>query len=108
MTQETTERLLSDHPDLAGLDVSAGGISGALAAMRGSGLAGSLVAVGYNLTEVKRAAFLDGALTLVISHPLDQLARAAMGGMVRSCLSVGNVGPITMIVPFELFTRENL
>ena len=39
VAQEMTEKLLRDHPDLAGLYVAGGGITGALAALRASGRA---------------------------------------------------------------------
>jgi len=51
VAQEMTEKLLTDHPDLAGLYISGGGISGALAALRASGRAGKMVVVGYDLTH---------------------------------------------------------
>lgn len=108
VAQEMTEKLLADQPDLAGLYISGGGISGALAALRGSGRAGQVTVVGYDLTDVTRSALLEGILTLVISHPLDQLARAAITGMVRSQLAGDRNTPLTTIAPFELFTRENL
>jgi LacI family transcriptional regulator len=106
VAQDLTERMLADHPDLAGLYISGGGISGALAALRAGGRAGSLVVVGYDLTEVTRAALLDGSMTLVISHPLARLARDAVDGMVRACANPGSTQ--TSIVPFEIFTRENI
>ena len=106
VAQEMTERLLGEHPDLAGLYVSGGGISGALAALRGSGQAGSIVVVGHDLMEVTRAALLDGTLNLVISHPLDRLAAKAIEGMIRACALPGSTQ--TSIVPFEIYTRENL
>lgn len=106
VAQEMTEKLLADHPDLAGLYISGGGISGALAALRGSGRAGSIVVVGYDLTDVTRAALLDGTMTLIISHPLARLARKAVDGMIRACVSPGSNH--TSIVPFEIFTRENI
>ena len=106
VAQEMTERLLGEHPDLAGLYVSGGGISGALAALRGSGRAGSIVVVGHDLMDVTRAALLDGTLTLVISHPLDRLAAKAIEGMIRACALPGSTQ--TSIVPFEIYTRENL
>jgi LacI family transcriptional regulator len=81
IAQEMTEKLLAEHPDLAGLYVSGGGISGALAALRGAGRAGKVVAVGYDLFDVIRAALLDGTMTLVISHPLERLAREALDAM---------------------------
>lgn len=106
VAQEMTEKLLADHPDLAGLYVSGGGIRGALAALQSSGRAGQLVVVGYDLTDVTRAALLDGSMTLVISHPLARLAREAVGGMIRA--STGQEGNQTSIVPFEIYTRENI
>lgn len=106
VAQEMTDRLLTDHPDLVGLYVSGGGISGALAALRSSGRAGQIVVVGYDLMDVTRAALLDGSMTLVISHPLARLARDAIDGMVRACTTRG--GNQTSIVPFEIHTRENV
>jgi LacI family transcriptional regulator len=106
VAEEMTERLLADHPDLVGLYVSGGGISGALAALRSDGRAGQIVVVGYDLTEVTRAALLDGSMTLVLSHPLASLARDAISGMVLACTAQG--GNLTSIVPFDIFTRENI
>jgi LacI family transcriptional regulator len=106
VAQELTERLLAAHPDLAGLYISGGGISGALAALRSSGRAGTLAVVGYDLMEVTRAALLDGTMTLVISHPLARLARDTIDGMIGACTAPG--GNQTSIVPFEIYTRENL
>lgn len=106
VAQEMTEKLLTDHPDLAGLYISGGGISGALAALRASGRTGKMVVVGYDLTEVTRAALLDGTMTLVISHPLARLARDAIDGMIRACANPGSNQ--TSIAPFEIFTRENI
>ena len=106
VAEEMTERMLATHPDLAGLYISGGGIRGALAALRAGGRAGSMVVVGYDLTEVTREALLDGSMTLVISHPLDRLAREAIDGMIRASTTPG--GNHTSIVPFEIFTRENI
>ncbi len=106
VAQELTERLLAEHPDLVGLYISGGGISGALAALRSSGKAGKLVVVGYDLTEVTRAALLDSMMTMVISHPLARLARDAIDGMIRACANPGSNQ--TSIAPFEIFTRENI
>lgn len=105
---EMTEKLLEEHPDLAGLYVSGGGISGALAALRSTGKAGKITAVGYDLFDVTRAALLDGSITMVISHPLDRLAHEALEAMTTACSPIGAAANLTRIVPFELYTRENL
>lgn len=101
-----TEKLLADHPDLAGLYISGGGISGALTALRASGKAGKMVVVGCDLTEVTRAALLDSTMTLIISHPLARLARDAIDGMIRACANPGSNQ--TSIAPFEICTRESI
>lgn len=105
---EMTEKLLEEHPDLVGLYVSGGGISGALAALRRTGKAGKITAVGYDLFDVTRAALLDGALTMVISHPLNRLAREALEAMAIACSPIVASANLTRIVPFKLYTRENL
>ncbi len=108
VAQEMTERLLSDHPDLVGLYVSGGGISGALSALRTSGRAGKIVVVGYDLMDVTRAALLDGTMTLVISHPLERLARDAVSAMLRTVSRPPGQSNFTSIVPFDIHVRENL
>ncbi|MCJ8056187.1 LacI family DNA-binding transcriptional regulator [Shinella curvata] len=108
VAQEMTERLLSDHPDLAGIYVAGGGISGVLAALRTTGRAGSLITVGYELMDNVRSALLDGALTLSISHPLPIVARETISGMIAATTSKGTNESHTKIVPFDLYTRENV
>ena len=108
VAQEMTEGLLRDHPDLAGLYVAGGGISGVLVALKNSDRAGKLVVVGYELMDNTRAALLDGRLTLAIGHPLRRLAESAINGMTRAVTAPGQAVNYTSIVPFELHTRENI
>ncbi len=108
VAQEMTERLLGDHPDLAGIYVAGGGISGVLAALRSTGRGGSLVVVGYELMANVKAALLDRTLTLSIAHPLARLADEAIRGMILATESKDEHASYTRIVPFDLFTRENL
>jgi LacI family transcriptional regulator len=108
VAQEMTEKLLSEHPDLVGLYVAGGGISGVIAALRASGRAGKVVVVGYELMDITRSGLLDGALTFVISHPLDRLANEALSRMVRAASVKSSEGNYTCILPFEIFTRENI
>ena len=103
-----TERLLYQHPDLAGLYVAGGGITGALAALRGSGRAGAPVVVGYELMDVTRTALLDGTMQLVIAHPLARLADEAIAGMARAVAAGDGGGSHGSVIPFEIFVRENI
>jgi len=105
---EMTERLLREHPDLAGLYVAGGGISGALAALRGSGRAGKIVIVGYELMDNTRAALIDGTLTLVISHPLPRLSDELLLGMIRACDDGSERRAYSCVLPFDIYTRENI
>lgn len=108
VAQEMTDGLLAAHPDLAGLYVAGGGISGVIAALRNSDRAGRIVLVGYELMEVTRAALLDGIMTLAISNPLDRLARDAVAGMIGAASARGPARNWTSVVPFDLYTRENI
>ncbi|PZM10545.1 LacI family DNA-binding transcriptional regulator [Rhizobium tubonense] len=108
VAEEMTENLLKEHPDLRGLYVAGGGISGALAALKATGNAGKVMLVGYELMDITRQALLDGAMTFVISHPLNRLAEEALSGMVRSVKAKGGDGNFTSVLPFDIYTRENI
>ena len=108
VAEEMTENLLKEHPDLQGLYVAGGGISGALTALRTSGNAGKVMLVGYELMDITKQALLDGTMTFVISHPLNRVAEEALSGMVRSVKAKGSDGAYTSVLPFEIYTRENI
>ncbi len=108
VAEEMTEKLISEHPDLKGLFVAGGGISGAINAIRSTGKAGQLVTVGFQLMENTRSGLLDGTLTVVISHRLEAMAEGAIRGMIRACNSMDDNGSQTIILPFDFFTRENI
>jgi LacI family transcriptional regulator len=108
VAQEMTERLLREHPDLMGLFVAGGGISGALAALRASDRAGKVVTVGHELMNNTRAALLDGILTLVISHPLERLSDEVMSGMIKALNTRPESRTFTSVLPFDMYTRENI
>jgi LacI family transcriptional regulator len=108
IAREVSERLLEEHPDLAGLFVSGGGITGAVAALRESGRAKQIVTVGYDLTEATRAALLDGTINFLISHPLHALAEQAIAAMIRAIEGGPDFPPQSIALPFEIYTPENL
>jgi LacI family transcriptional regulator len=108
IAREVTEQLLEQHPDLAGLYVSGGGISGAIAALRDSGRASEIVTVGYELLDVTRAALMDGTINFLISHPLPAFAEEAVTAMIRTVDSSSEFQPPSISLPFEIHTSENL
>ena len=100
--------LLERHPDLTGLFVSGGGITGVAAALRDSGRAKEIVTVAYDLMDVTRAGLLDGTINFLISHPLQMLAHEAIAAMTRAFEGGPDFPPQSISLPFEIFTPENL
>ena len=108
IARDVTESLLSRHSDLKGLFISGGGAPGALAALRESGRAKEIVAVGYELTAATRTALLDGTLNFSISHPLDLLAKETLAAMIQAVDGGALYPPQSISLPFEIYTPENL
>ena len=105
---ELTRDLLHREPDLAGLYISGGGITGVMDTLREAGAAGRLVTVGYELMTETRSGLLDNILTLIISHPLERLAAAAVESMVDAATENKNQPLPTVMLPFDIYTAENL
>ncbi len=108
IAQELTERLLCDHPDLGGLFMAGGGITGVLQAMRQSDDAQNLKTIGLELFDVTRAGLIDGALTACLSHPLDDLARATIDVLIKARRAGPEAGRQSVLLPFSIHTRENI
>lgn len=71
-------------------------------------MAGKIAVVGYDLMDTTRAALLDGALTLVIAHPMARMGEVAISGMIRASSQRTETANYTSILPFEIYTRENI
>ncbi len=108
VAEELTDKLLSEHPDLCGLFVAGGGISGVIAALHTSGKAGKVVTVGHQLMDYTRLGLLDGTLSLVINSPTEKFVSETVLAMIKSCQATEVQGRQTIVIPFEIFTRENI
>ncbi len=106
--REMVEALLTDHPDLCGLYISGGGVTGAIAALRDTPKRADFVAVGYELFDVTRSALIDGTLNLVISHPMQALARETIATMIKVKQSGPDGGAQRVALSFDLYTPENV
>ena len=93
---------------LKGLYVAGGGISGAIAAIRSAGMVGRVAVVGYDLMDSTREALLDGTMTVVLSIPLPKLAEETLGGMMRAVSGQNDGANYACVLPFEMYTRENV
>ncbi len=108
IARELTEELLAEHPDLVGLYVSGGGITGAVAALRAADMSGKIVVVGYDLFEATKAALLDQTITFLISHPFRRMAQDTIQGLIRSKEAGVGAPAQRVILDFEIYTRENI
>jgi LacI family transcriptional regulator len=107
VAQDLTEKLLHDVPDLAGIFVAGGGITGVITALRQNSEPGRVVLIGHQLLDVTRQALLDGYMTLAITSPLDLFVQTTVSNMVNA-LAKPDLGSQTAIIPFELHIRENI
>lgn len=106
--RELVEKLLKDHPDLCGLFVSGGGITGALAALRTTPKRDDFVTVGYELFDETRAALIDGTLTMVISHPMETFARETITTLIKAKNAGADAGAQRVALGFDIYTSENV
>jgi LacI family transcriptional regulator len=67
-----------------------------------------VVTVGYDLLETTRAGLLDGSLTMVISHPFATLGRETVAALIRAKQAGPSDAATSVLIPFEIYTRENL
>lgn len=108
VARELVETMFSNHPDLRGLFVSGGGITGALAALRELPRPADFVVVGYELFDATRTALIDGIMTMAISHPLEALARETIATMIRAKKAGPGAGSQRVALGFEIYTSENV
>lgn len=108
VARELTAELLVKHPDMCGIFVSGGGISGFLAAIKDQPPRQDFVSVAYDLTTATRSALIDGSLTMVLSHPLPTLARHALRTLVNCKRNGQSAGMQNLSLGFDIFTSENV
>ncbi len=108
IAQELTERMLENEPNLVGIYVAGGGLSGVCSALRESGRAKHIVTIGLDLTEVTRAALLDGTINMLLTHPLSEMAQQTIAAMLRAFDAGPDFPPQSISLPFEIYTPENL
>jgi LacI family transcriptional regulator len=81
---ELTRHLLAKEPDLRGLYIAGGGISGAVAALRDCPRAREIVVIGNDRTEAAQAGLLDGTIRLLLTHPLGNICDTLIARMAEA------------------------
>jgi LacI family transcriptional regulator len=105
---ESTLDLLRRDPALVGLYVAGGGVEGVIQALRDEGAFARVVAVGLDLTDVTRSALIDGVMRLVLSHPIERVAATVVEAMARAVERDGQGPAQQILLPFDVFTPENV
>lgn len=108
VAREMTEDLFAKHPDMCGLFISGGGITGVLSALREARRPPGFVSVGYELMDATRIALFDGTLTMAISHPIEDLARQTLAALIKSKRSGPDAGAQNVTLDFDIYTSENI
>ena len=108
VAREHVEKLLTDHPDLCGLFISGGGVTGAIAALRSTPKRDDFVAVGYELFDDTRAALIDGTLSMIISHPMERFARETVATLMKAKSGGRDAGAHRVTIGFDIYTPESV
>jgi LacI family transcriptional regulator len=110
LAYESMLDLLKRTPDLAGIYVAGGGVEGVIQALREMDKNRHVAAICNELIDETREGLIDGIVHLVMSHPLPQVASAAVE-MMRDAVEGGSSGRAssgTKFVRMELYTPEDL
>ncbi len=108
VAREMTEKLLGEHPDLCGLFVSGGGITGALAALKDRPRRKDFVCVAYEIFDATRAGLIDGTITMTLSYPIRSFAREIIATMVKAHKAGPDAGAQRVNIPIAIHTSENV
>lgn len=108
VAREVTSDLFRKHPDMCGLFVSGGGITGALGAMREQELPSDFVCVAYELFDATRAGLIDGRLAMTLSYPVESFAREIIQTLIKAKQGGPAAGAHRVHIRFDVHTAENL
>lgn len=104
---ELTRNLLLREPDLVGLYIAGGGITGVVEVLREQPQP-ALFTIAHDLMDVTQNALVDGVLSLVLSHPLPRLTESVIQAMVASISDHRTKTLPTKLLAFDLHTSENI
>lgn len=103
-------KLLRTEPDLVGLYVAGGGITGVMRALREDDgpVAKDMIVVGHELTNETRAGLAEGVIKVVLSHPARLLGDTLVRAMADAVQTNRTPTVSQHTLPFEIFTAANI
>lgn len=117
IAERTTLELLEREPDLSGILMCGGAVSGVVAALRKVRPPFTVPVVANEISDDRRRDLADGYLTLVMATPVRLMAER----LIAAALYVATQGPaaetshgaffrqsFSARIPFDLFTSENI
>ncbi len=106
-TSEATERLLAEHPDLAGIYSIGAGNGGLIASLAKTGHAGRLHVVAHELTDTTRQGLRDGAIDVILDQNPEGEVRAALE-LARQIGLRADTASGAFAIELGIFFAENL
>ncbi|ACL58922.1 LacI family DNA-binding transcriptional regulator [Methylobacterium nodulans] len=107
---ECTRDLLRQTPDLVGIYVAGGSITGVIRALRElpSAASRNLVVIGRELIPDTMRGLIEGLINVVLSHPKKLLAETLVEAMAQSTISNQGGSYVHPPIPFDIYAPENL
>jgi len=105
---EAASDLIASNPELAGIYVAGGGVEGVIRALKEEGAGRQIITVCNELMPATRAALIDGTIDLVLSTPVEQLARRTVELMARACNGESLEGMAQLLFPADIHISENI
>lgn len=104
------EDLLRQEPDLVGLYVIGGGVSGVLRALEGCSAERrrDIRMVCRDVSAAARRGLTEGLIAAALCHPIADTSRELIDTMIEALGQDGPQSMIQRIVPFQILTPENV
>ena len=105
---EAVADMTASNPDLVGIYVCGGGMEGLVKALREENSGRRPIAVCNELIAATRAALIEGVVDMVLGTPVAALAARIVAVMARACEGVSLEGMEQILLPAEIYIRENI
>lgn len=123
LAYQATLDMLQKATDLVGIYMVGGGVEGVMEALRESGVSKAVTMICHDLTENTKSGLIDGVLDFVMHQPRHLMASAAVSTLFNATMSLrgakkagendwinvnSGLAPQNVIVPFEIYSVENI